>query len=58
MRKSVWVALAALTLLALAAGIAVGSKGTTNKKTFEYSVGLWGDLPYSAAPEAAPLRQA
>src|SRR4029078_12898113 len=26
--------------------------GGRNNKTFEYAVGLWGDLPYSAAQEA------
>jgi hypothetical protein len=52
MRKSRWVALAAAALLALGAGIAVGSNGTSNKKTFEYAIGLWGDLPYSDAQAA------
>ena len=32
---------------ALAAGVAVGGNGSTNNKTFEFSVGLWGDFPYS-----------
>ena len=49
MRRRVRVAslavLAAATLVT--AGIAVSSNGSTNKKTFEFSVGLWGDLPYS-----------
>jgi hypothetical protein len=27
--------------------IAVAERSPTNNKTFEYSVGLWGDLPYS-----------
>jgi len=53
MRKSRRIALAALALLALGAGIAVGSNGASDKKTFEYAIGLWGDLPYSAAQEAA-----
>jgi hypothetical protein len=39
--------LAALVAAALTAGLAVGGNGATNKKTFEYAVGLWGDLPYS-----------
>jgi hypothetical protein len=34
-------------LAAIVAGLAVGGTGDTNKKTFEYAVGLWGDLPYS-----------
>jgi hypothetical protein len=28
--------------------ISVADRSATNDKTFEYSVGLWGDLPYSA----------
>jgi len=36
-----------LVVAALTAGYAVGGNGTSNKKTFEYAVGLWGDLPYS-----------
>jgi hypothetical protein len=28
--------------------IAVADRGASNDKEFEYSVGLWGDLPYSA----------
>jgi hypothetical protein len=39
--------LAAVIAAALAAGLAVGGNGETNKKTFEYAIGLWGDLPYS-----------
>ena len=46
-RKVVWLMLAALILAALTAGLAIGGNGETNKKTFEYEVGLWGDLPYS-----------
>ncbi len=46
-RKVLWPMLAALITAALAAGLAVGGNGETNKKTFEYAVGLWGDLPYS-----------
>ena len=52
MRKWRWIALAAVALFALGAGIAVGSNGATNKKTFEYAIGLWGDLPYSDAQAA------
>jgi hypothetical protein len=36
-----------LVTAALAAGAAVGGNGSTNNKTFEFSVGLWGDFPYS-----------
>jgi hypothetical protein len=39
--------LAASIAAALAAGLAVGGNGETNKKTFEHAIGLWGDLPYS-----------
>jgi hypothetical protein len=46
-RKVVFVLLAALAIGAVAAGIAVAGKGNGNNKTFEYSVGLWGDLPYN-----------
>jgi hypothetical protein len=53
MRKGVWAAVAALAVASLVAGIAVGSNGPSDTKTFVYSVGLWGDLPYSAAQEAA-----
>jgi hypothetical protein len=38
---------AALVLGSVAAGIAVAGLGNGNDKTFEYAVGLWGDLPYS-----------
>jgi hypothetical protein len=47
MRRIHWVALAVLVTAALAAGAAVGGNGSTNNKTFEFSVGLWGDFPYS-----------
>jgi hypothetical protein len=38
-----------LVVLAAAAttGIAVAGKGNGNNKTFEFTVGLWGDMPYS-----------
>jgi hypothetical protein len=41
------VLLAATAAAAITAGIAVAGKGNGNNKTFEYAVGLWGDLPYS-----------
>ena len=53
MRKLLWPLLAAALAAAVTTGIAIGGNGETNKKTFEYAVGLWGDLPYSAAQEAA-----
>jgi hypothetical protein len=39
--------LAALAIGAVVAGIAGAGKGNGNNKTFEYTVGLWGDLPYN-----------
>jgi hypothetical protein len=45
-RKLVLVLFAALAAT-VTAGIAVAGQGNGNKKTFEYSVGLWGDLPYN-----------
>jgi hypothetical protein len=52
MRKSLWITLAVVVCAAAAVGVAVGANGGRNDKTFEYAVGLWGDLPYSAAQEA------
>ena len=49
MRRTHWVALAVLVAAAIAAGVAVGGNGSTNNKTFEFTVGLWGDFPYSDA---------
>jgi hypothetical protein len=46
-RKLLWPALTALIAASITAGLALGGNGETNKKTFEYAVGLWGDLPYS-----------
>jgi hypothetical protein len=47
MRNLLWPILTASIAAAIAAGLALGGNGETNKKTFEYSIGLWGDLPYS-----------
>jgi hypothetical protein len=52
MQSGRWVALAAVVVCALGAGVAIGGNGATDKKTFEYAVGLWGDLPYSDAQAA------
>jgi hypothetical protein len=41
------VLLVGLVAAAVAGGIAVAGQGNGNNKTFEYAVGLWGDLPYS-----------
>ena len=46
-RKMLWPMLAVLVVAAITAGIAVGGHGETNKNEFKYSIGLWGDLPYS-----------
>jgi len=46
-RKLLLVLLAVVAVGAVAAGIAVAGKGNGNNKTFEYTVGLWGDLPYN-----------
>src|SRR5947199_3029480 len=47
-RRLVLVLLATVAAGAVAAGIAVAGKGNGNDKTFEYAIGLWGDMPYSA----------
>jgi hypothetical protein len=39
--------LAVLAVGALTAGLAVGGHGEANKNSFDYAIGLWGDLPYS-----------
>jgi hypothetical protein len=44
--KMVWPLLAGLVVVGLSAGVAFGNNGDRNK-TFEYAIGLWGDLPYS-----------
>lgn len=48
MRRSKWLGLAAAVAIGVAvAGAAVAGIGRTDGRTFEYQVGLWGDLPYS-----------
>jgi hypothetical protein len=48
MRRKKWLAAALAVVAVLAtAGIAVSGNGSTNNKTFEFTVGLWGDMPYS-----------
>jgi hypothetical protein len=52
MRKLLWPVLVVVGVAAaLGAGLALGGNGATNKKTFEYAIGLWGDLPYSTEQE-------
>jgi hypothetical protein len=46
-RMALFVVLAAAVVAAVAAGLAVAGKGNGNNKTFQYAIGLWGDLPYS-----------
>ena len=55
-RKAVWLMLAVLAVAALTAGLAVGGNRETNNKTFEYAIGLWGDLPYSDVQARAASR--
>src|SRR5215469_16779475 len=45
-RKLVWSVCTGLVFAALAAGVAIG-KDDGNNKSFSYTIGLWGDLPYS-----------
>ena len=47
LRKVIWPLLAAAVAAAITVGLALGGNGETNKKTFEYAIGLWGDMPYS-----------
>jgi hypothetical protein len=47
-RRLMWPAVAALVAIAISGGIAIANNGRENDKTFEYAIGLWGDLPYSA----------
>jgi hypothetical protein len=49
MKRRLWLVLGVVLAAAFAAGLAAGGSGTTNNKTFEYAVGLWGDFPYSDA---------
>jgi len=48
-RRLLLVLLTVLAAGAFAAGFAVAGDGNKNDKTFEYAVGLWGDMPYSDA---------
>src|SRR5262245_58591837 len=50
MRRLLVPALAGIAIVAASAGLAVAGitgRADTNKKSFEYAIGLWGDLPYS-----------
>jgi len=46
-RKLVWPLIGAAAIVGLSVSVAFGNDGNRNNKTFEYSIGLWGDLPYS-----------
>jgi len=46
-RNLYWPLLATIVLATLTAGIALGRENERNRKQFEYTIGLWGDLPYS-----------
>jgi hypothetical protein len=46
-RKLIWPLLATVIAGAPAVGVAMSRDGVRNDKTFVYSVGLWGDFPYS-----------
>ena len=48
MLRKIGLGVAAVLLVAAgAASVAVADNGATNKKSFEYTLGVWGDLPYS-----------
>jgi hypothetical protein len=54
-RRFFWPALAALSAVIVTAGVALGSH-PRNDRNFKYTIGLWGDLPYSdlQATEGVP----
>jgi hypothetical protein len=47
MRNAVVGVVAVLAVVVVTVGLAGAGNGRTNDKTFQYAVGLWGDLPYS-----------
>src|SRR5262245_65226938 len=51
MRKALWVVAVVLAAVGFVGGVAVAANGRSNDKTFQYAIGLWGDLPYSAVQE-------
>jgi hypothetical protein len=55
MRKVLWLVLIALAAVGFVGGIAVAANGRSNDKTFEYAIGLWGDVPYSAVQETTGI---
>jgi hypothetical protein len=52
-RRASVVALAYVLVVAMAtlAGVALAGKGNGNDKTFQYAIGLWGDMPYNSVQE-------
>ena len=48
MRKLLVLALGVTLVAVVVAGIAIAGKPGGNDKKFDYAIGLWGDLPYSA----------
>ena len=48
-RKLVFALTAMLVAIGAVTGYAVAAKDKGNNKTFEFTVGLWGDMPYSDA---------
>src|SRR5215471_9093111 len=50
-RPLVFVLLGIIAVAAGLTGAAVAGKGNGNDKTFQYAIGLWGDLPYSAVQQ-------
>ena len=46
-RKLHWPILIGMTAAALTVGVALGKENERNRSRFDYTIGLWGDLPYS-----------
>jgi hypothetical protein len=55
MRRMVMLLAAVVATAAVASGLALGGgrDDGSNRKSFEYAIGLWGDLPYSSVQAAA-----
>ena len=51
MRRFLIPALAVVAAAGVATGFAIAHKPRTNTTHFDYAIGLWGDLPYSAVQE-------
>jgi hypothetical protein len=46
-RKLYWAMLGGFVIAAVSVGVALGKESERNRKHFDYTIGLWGDLPYS-----------